>query len=146
MLRSLRVTLQTSPAITMHHAAIPSRARVLRGGSRERLSAEFWIAHGSKLSDAVRCDHWIEAGTEVSPYYDPLIREAIVHADTRESAITNLATSLAATRIEGIETNREYLEQILASGHFQRGEVFTAFLRDISLPRARQSKVLDAAP
>lgn len=92
--------------------------------------------------DAVRCDHWIEAGTEVSPYYDPLIAKLIVHADTRESAITNLATSLAATRIEGIETNREYLEQILASGHFQRGEVFTAFLRDFPY-RARTIEVLD---
>ncbi len=89
-----------------------------------------------------RCDHWIEAGTEVSPYYDPLVAKLIVHADTRAAAIAKLSDALAATRIEGIETNRDYLQQVVASEAFRRGDVFTAFLRDFPY-RPRTIEVLD---
>ena len=34
----------------------------------------------------VRCDHWVRAGTEVTPHYDPLLGKIVVHAaDTRGS-------------------------------------------------------------
>ena len=94
------------------------------------------------LPEDARCDHWIEAGTEVSPYYDPLIAKLMVHAADRPSAITKLAEALAATRIEGIETNRDYLRQIIASDAFTSGEMFTAFLKDFPY-HARTIEVLD---
>ncbi|MEI8340822.1 MAG: urea carboxylase [Verrucomicrobiota bacterium] len=77
----------------------------------------------------VRCDTWIETGTEVSPFYDPLLAKLIVHAETRESALAGLDAALGATRVAGIETNRDYLRQVVASPEFQRGEVWTGFLR-----------------
>ncbi|MEQ1860164.1 MAG: urea carboxylase [Chthoniobacteraceae bacterium] len=92
--------------------------------------------------EGARCDHWIEPGTEVSPFYDPLIAKLMVHAETREAAIAKLGDALAATRIEGIETNRDYLQQVIASESFRRGDVFTAFLRDFPY-RARTIEVLD---
>lgn len=76
-----------------------------------------------------RCDAWIETGTEVSPFYDPLLAKLIVHADTRESALAKLAVALDEARIEGLETNRDYLRQVIASPEFQGGIVDTAFLR-----------------
>jgi urea carboxylase len=92
--------------------------------------------------DDVRCDHWIDAGTEVTPFYDPLVAKLIVHADTRDAAIVKLSDALAATRIEGIETNRDYLQQVVASDAFRGGDVFTAFLRDFQ-HRPRTIEVLD---
>jgi urea carboxylase len=89
-----------------------------------------------------RCDHWIEAGAEVSPFYDPLVAKLIVHAETRDAAIAALSDALAATRIEGIETNRDYLRQVIASASFRRGDVFTAFLRDFPY-RPRTIEILD---
>ncbi|MEO8352347.1 MAG: urea carboxylase, partial [Chthoniobacteraceae bacterium] len=92
--------------------------------------------------DGARCDTWIETGTEVSPYYDPLLAKLLVHADTREVARARLDQALEATRIEGIETNRDDLRQVVASDAFRRGEVFTAYLK--SFPYApRTIEVLD---
>jgi urea carboxylase len=76
-----------------------------------------------------RVDTWIETGTEVSPFYDPLIAKIIVHADDRASALSDLREALAATSIAGIETNLDYLRQIIADGEpFSRGEVSTKAL------------------
>lgn len=76
-----------------------------------------------------RVDTWVETGTEVSPFYDPLIAKIIVHANDRESALTDLRKALAATSIAGIETNLDYLRQIIADGEsFSRGEVSTKAL------------------
>jgi len=78
--------------------------------------------------EGVRCDHWVGAGTEVSPFYDPLLAKLIVHAATREQAIAQLADALAATRLEGLETNRDYLRQVLTSPEFLEGTIWTRFL------------------
>jgi urea carboxylase len=90
----------------------------------------------------VRCDHWIEAGTKVSPFYDPLLAKLIVHADDRPAAIEKLQQALTAMRVEGIETNRDYLLQVVASEAFQHGYVFTGFLKSFPY-RPRTIEVLD---
>jgi urea carboxylase len=90
----------------------------------------------------IRCDHWIESGTEITPHYDPLIAKLIVHADTRKEAINCLQSALTTTRIDGIETNVDYLQQVVASNAFQQGELFTALLRGLTY-RARTIEILD---
>ncbi|MEZ5429838.1 MAG: hypothetical protein R3F31_01370 [Verrucomicrobiales bacterium] len=42
----------------------------------------------------VRCDTWVESGTEVSQYYDPMLAKLIVHRQTRDEAILALARAL----------------------------------------------------
>jgi urea carboxylase len=76
----------------------------------------------------VRIDTWIERGTEVSPYYDPLIAKIIVHGVDRHDALARMKRALRQTRIHGIETNQAYLEAILRNEQVQRGEVYTQFL------------------
>ncbi len=78
--------------------------------------------------DRLRIDRWIETGIEVSSYYDPMLAKVIVHSGDRVSAIQCLQTALASIRLYGIETNVEYLRQIMASPIFKRGEVTTQFL------------------
>jgi urea carboxylase len=78
--------------------------------------------------EAVRVDGWIETGTEVSPYYDPLLAKLIVHGETREEARNKLSAALDATRMHGIETNLNYLREIVSSTNFVAGEVTTRFL------------------
>ncbi|WP_309022592.1 urea carboxylase [Pelagicoccus sp. SDUM812002] len=75
----------------------------------------------------VRVDSWIETSTEVSAFYDPLLAKVITKGSTRSEAIAKLAISLAASRVEGIETNLEYLENILASDTFLNAEHTTKF-------------------
>ena len=79
--------------------------------------------------EGARWDAWIETGCEVSPYYDPLLSKVLVHAPTRTEAIAALGEALAEMRIEGIETNRDYLRKVIASPDFYAGGVCTSFLR-----------------
>ncbi len=78
--------------------------------------------------NSARCDSWIESGSEVTPYYDPLLAKLIIHADDRNSAIEQLQTAIEQTQIAGIETNLDYLRQILADPAFVEGTVSTQFL------------------
>ncbi len=78
--------------------------------------------------DDVRVDTWIECGTEIPPYYDPLLAKVIVHAATRADAIVGIEQALVRTRICGIETNVDYLRQVLADGVFREGRQTTGYL------------------
>ncbi len=76
----------------------------------------------------IRLDAWIEAGTEVSAWYDPMLAKVIARGETREQARANLARALSGSRIDGIETNLSYLVSILADRTFIAGEQTTAML------------------
>lgn len=76
----------------------------------------------------VRCDTWVERGTEITPYYDPLIAKLIVHGETRENALSQLKSALLSSQIAGIETNLDYLFQILDNDAFKTGNISTRFL------------------
>jgi urea carboxylase len=80
------------------------------------------------LPPEVRVDSWIETGTEVPTYYDPLLAKIIAHGATREAALEKLRLALARSRIHGIETNLEYLRAILGTDVFRAGGQFTRFL------------------
>ena len=76
----------------------------------------------------VRVDGWVERGSEVTPYYDPMIAKVIAHAPTRDEAIEKLHSALASTRLDGIETNLDYVMAILAGESFKKGGVTTRYL------------------
>lgn len=44
--------------------------------------------------EGLRIEHWIEAGTEVSPFFDPMLAKIIVHADNREQALLKMEQAL----------------------------------------------------
>ncbi|SEI11575.1 urea carboxylase precursor [Rhizobium tibeticum] len=78
----------------------------------------------------VRVDGWIETGTEVSPYYDPMLAKVIVKAEDRPAAIGALGKALEESAISGIETNLDYLKAIAASHLLASGNVATTALKD----------------
>jgi urea carboxylase len=90
------------------------------------------------LPTDLRVDGWVETGTEVSAFYDPLLAKVIAHADTREAAIAQLAAGLRRSRVDGIETNLPYLVSVLGHATFKAGEQTTALLAShhVSLPSA----------
>uniref|UniRef100_B8HW84 Urea carboxylase n=1 Tax=Cyanothece sp. (strain PCC 7425 / ATCC 29141) TaxID=395961 RepID=B8HW84_CYAP4 len=89
----------------------------------------------------VRCDHWIETGTEVTPFYDPLLAKLIVRGENRNAAIANLKAALQGTEIAGIETNLDYLRQVVADPLFQ-SSLSTRLLTQIAY-QPRTISVLD---
>ncbi len=82
-----------------------------------------------------RVETWVEPGTEVTPYYDPLLAKIIVRGASLPEALERLRTALAQCRIAGIETNLEYLRQVCASAAFARGGIATSFLRTFEYRR-----------
>jgi urea carboxylase len=79
-----------------------------------------------------RIDGWIETGTEVTPFYDPMLAKVIVSAEDRPAAIEKLKAALAHMSISGIETNLDYLRAIASSELLASGKVGTTALRDFS--------------
>jgi len=77
-----------------------------------------------------RVDTWVEKGSEVSPFYDPLLSKIIVHANDRDNAISKLRKVLNETKLAGIETNLEYLRQVLADSVFPAGKQITRYLNN----------------
>jgi urea carboxylase len=77
-----------------------------------------------------RIDGWIATGTEVTPFYDPMLAKIIVSGPDRASAIVALRTALSESSVSGIETNLGYLEAIAASDLLASGKVATTALRD----------------
>ncbi len=90
------------------------------------------VSFPKNIPGKVRVDTWIEAGVEVSPFYDPMLAKVIAIADSRESAIEILFDSLGQTEIYGIETNITYLSQLLQKGPFIAGECLTSSLANFS--------------
>jgi len=79
-------------------------------------------------ADLARVDAWIEDGTEISGYYDPMLAKVIARGATRTQAIANLARALESSAIDGIETNLPYLVSVLAHPVFLAGEQTTGLL------------------
>src|SRR5450830_629874 len=75
-----------------------------------------------------RIDTWVVKGSEVSPFYDPLIAKVLVHAGNRAEAVASMREALDKTHLSGIETNLEYLRQVLADDVFPAGEQVTRYL------------------
>lgn len=70
-----------------------------------------------------RCDTWVGAGTEVSPFYDPLLGKIMVVAADRAAAVASLQRALGETRVSGLETNLRYLRALCDWCPFVRGGV-----------------------
>jgi urea carboxylase len=75
-----------------------------------------------------RIDGWVATGTEVSPYYDPMLAKVIVYGADRVDAIVKMRNALRRTRLDGIATNLDYLRTIVASPMFANGDVWTRAL------------------
>ncbi|MDZ4280471.1 MAG: 5-oxoprolinase/urea amidolyase family protein [Hydrogenophaga sp.] len=75
-----------------------------------------------------RVDSWVERGTEVPAWYDPMLAKLIVTADTRDEALKKMEDALDATRLAGIETNLGYLRQVVRDPVFRTGKQITRFL------------------
>jgi 3-methylcrotonyl-CoA carboxylase alpha subunit len=76
----------------------------------------------------IRVDTGVEAGGEVTPYYDAMIAKLITHAASREAAVDQLADALDRTLIAGPHTNVAFLAALCRSDEFRRGKFDTGFI------------------
>jgi urea carboxylase len=90
-----------------------------------------------------RVETWVEDGAEITPFYDPLIAKIIVNGTDRADALGKLRAALADTVIAGIETNLDYLRQLVVDPLFADGAMTTRSL-DRFAYRPRTIEVLAA--
>lgn len=79
-----------------------------------------------------RVDSWINEGAEVSSFFDPLLAKIIITAENRTECVKKAVKILLATKLEGVETNLEFLQSIAQDQNFADANLSTKFLENFS--------------
>lgn len=77
-----------------------------------------------------RVDTGIDAGGEISMFYDPMIAKLVTWAPTRDEAIKHMQTAIDAYRIRGVHSNLPFLSALFAHPALQAGDLTTRFIED----------------
>lgn len=78
--------------------------------------------------NGVRVDTHIYQDYQVPANYDSMLLKLIVHGKDREEAIAKMRSALGELIIEGIETNLDFLYEILDNQAFEEGKTDTDFI------------------
>jgi 3-methylcrotonyl-CoA carboxylase alpha subunit len=78
--------------------------------------------------DGIRNDLGVEAGDEISPFYDSMVAKLIVTAPNRAACVQRALEAVQMYRVEGVATNLDLLRFVLAAPDFRLGSVATNFL------------------
>ncbi|NNG98635.1 urea carboxylase [Gordonia araii NBRC 100433] len=124
-------------------AAVPEPGPPIRGHAVEaRLYAEdpgcdyrpsAGLLTGVRMPTApARVETWVETGTEVSPYYDPLLAKVITAGDSRTEALHRMRSALDGTRLYGITTNLPQLRAAVTSAPMLDARHTTATLKSLT--------------
>lgn len=77
----------------------------------------------------VRIDHGMLATDEVSPFYDPMVAKVIAYGKTREDAIRLLARAVDDSILLGVNSNKQFLVNLLRHPIVVAGDTNTAFIQ-----------------
>ncbi|SHH82365.1 acetyl-CoA carboxylase biotin carboxylase subunit [Clostridium grantii] len=78
--------------------------------------------------NGVRIDSALYNGYKIPPTYDSMVAKLIVYGDSRIEAINKMTRALEEFVVEGIETNIEFLGEILDNENFVSGNFDTSFI------------------
>ena len=96
----------------------------------------------------MRWDGGVEAGDEVSLFYDSLLAKLIVWAPTRIEAIDRMARALDELVIAGVSTNVGFHRRLLADPAFRSGTIDIQFLdrrADLLAPALTEREAVELA-
>ena len=80
--------------------------------------------------NGIRIDSAIYAGYTIPANYDSMIAKIIAFGTSRNEAIAKMKRALEELVIEGVETNRDFLFEIITNPNFIRGDFDTQFLKN----------------
>lgn len=86
--------------------------------------------------EGIRHEVAVETGSDVTPFYDPMIGKLVVFGATREEACARLAEALRNYVVEGIQTNIPMLLETVTHEQFLAGITTTKFVEEYYLPKA----------
>ncbi len=78
--------------------------------------------------EGLRVDTGVEVGSEVTPFYDPMIAKLIAHGKSRVEALDRLAKALDHTVVIGPRSNAAFLAALCRAEKFRQGDFDTGFI------------------
>ncbi|NTV47587.1 MAG: ATP-grasp domain-containing protein, partial [Chlorobiales bacterium] len=96
----------------------------------------------------IRTDSAVEAGSEISMYFDPMISKLVVWDRTRELAIQKMLRALSEYEISGVETTIPFCKFALDHEAFRSGNFDTHFVQNYYTGRDKvdaDTHVMEAA-
>jgi len=88
-----------------------------------------------------RVDTGVEAGSTISPFYDPMVAKLITHGDTRADAIALLRADLCYLTVWPVRTNSGFLYRLLGDADFQAARLDTGLIE-----RRGEALLIDPLP
>ncbi len=79
----------------------------------------------------VRIDTMLYQGYTLPSCYDSLVAKVIVHANTRDEAIHKMLSTLGEIIIDGIDTNTDFLFNLIKEEEFLGGRITTDFVQKV---------------
>ncbi len=125
---------ESLPAATPRAQGAAIQARIYAEDPQRGFQPSAGVLTEAVFPDGVRVETAVDRGSEVSPYYDPLLAKVIAKGATREEARARLLDALGRCRLAGVETNRDFLIAALATPAFASGAVSTRLLDDVVAP------------
>ena len=80
------------------------------------------------VGNGIRVDSGVEAGGEVTPFYDPMIAKLIAYGATREQAFGRMSEALGGAVVIGPRSNVEFLKALTDSAEMRAGTVDTGYI------------------
>lgn len=88
----------------------------------------------------VRIESALYTGYQIPPFYDSMLTKLIAHGKTREEAILRMKRMLFELVVEGVDTNQDFVEDLLDSPAFRRRDYTTAYVETEFLKHWNQPK------
>src|ERR1017187_5548766 len=87
-------------------------------------------AYSEPTGPGVRVDSGVQAGSEVSPMYDPMVAKLIVWDSDRTQATARMLRALGEFEIEGLKTLIPFHKALLATEQWAKGETCRDLVED----------------
>lgn len=79
----------------------------------------------------VRIDTMLYQGYTIPPNYDSLVAKIMAHGSTRQEAIAKMMGALGELIIEGIDTNTDFLYELMSEEEYLTGNITTSFVEQV---------------
>jgi acetyl-CoA/propionyl-CoA carboxylase biotin carboxyl carrier protein len=102
-------------------------------------------AYREPAGPGVRVDSGIEAGSEITPMYDPMVAKLIVWDVDREHATRRMLRALGEYKVDGVTTLIPFHEALLATKQWAKGETCRDLVGDKKWLKSLEPEAVPAA-
>ena len=88
-------------------------------------------------TESLRVESGVDAGDEITPFYDPMIAKLVSRGATRIEALDRLSAGLASCEVVGLTTNLGFLRELLGWPETRSGDMHTRLIDAHWQPAAR---------